>query len=84
MAVTETSKLLVDESLLKLSVEKLMFTSSFLEEGGDCYMGQSKRTIIKKINEYMDNFKEQNSGFATLEISYKIQSKSEELAQERT
>ena len=52
----------------------------------DCYLGQSKRKIIKKINKYKDNFKEeeQNSGFATLELLYKIQSKSEKLWQERT
>ena len=50
----------------------------------DCYLGQSKRKIIKKINKYKDNFKEeeQNSGFATLELQ--IQSKSEKLWQERT
>ena len=53
---------------------------------GDCYLGQSKRKIIKKINKYKDNFKdeEQNGGFATLELLYKIQSKSEKLWQERT
>ena len=52
----------------------------------DSYLGQSKRKIIKKINKYKDNFKEeeQNSGFATLEHLYKIQSKSEKLWQERT
>ena len=50
----------------------------------DCYLGQSKRKIIKKINKYKDNFKEeeQNSRFATLELQ--IQSKSEKLWQERT
>ena len=52
----------------------------------DCYLGQSKRKIIKKINKYKDNFKdeEQNGGFGTLELLYKIQSKSEKLWQERT
>ena len=56
------------------------------EMDDDCYLGQSKRKIIKKINEYKDNFKdeEQNGGFATLELLYKIQSKSEKLWQERT
>ena len=49
-----------------------------------CNMGQAKRTIIKKISEYMNNFKEQNRGFSTLDLLYKIQSKSEELSQETT
>ena len=55
-----------------------------IEMDDDCYLGQSKRKIIKKINKYKDNFKEeeQNSGFATLELQ--IQSKSEKLWQERT
>ena len=84
MADIETAEFLIDESLLKLSVERLMFICNFLEMNGDCYMGHSKRTIIKKINKYMDNFKEQNFSFATLERLYKIQSKSEELKKERT
>ena len=84
MADIETAEFLIDESLLKLSVERLMFICNFLEMNDDCYMGHSKRTIIKKINKYMDNFKEQNFSFATLERLYKIQSKSEELKKERT
>ena len=84
MADIETAEFLIDESLLKLSVERLMLICNFLEMNDDCYMGHPKRTIIKKINKYMDNFKEQNFSFATLELLYKIQSKSEELKKERT
>ena len=61
-----------------------MFICNFLEMNDDCYMGHSKRTIFKKINKYMDNFKEHNFWFATLELLYKIQSKSKELKKERT
>ena len=84
MADIETAEFLIDESLLKLSVERLVFICNFLEINDDCSMGHSKRTIFKKINKYMDNFKEQNFWFATLELLYKIQSKSKELKKERT
>ena len=60
MADIETAEFLIDESLLKLSVERLVFICNFLEMNDDCSMGHSKRTIFKKINKYMDNFKEQN------------------------
>ena len=81
MADIETAEFLIDESLLKSSVERLMFICNFFEMNDDfsmghskrllficnffemnddCYMGHSKRTIFKKINKYMDNFKEQN------------------------
>lgn len=49
MADIETAEFLIDESLLKLSVERLMFICNFLEMAKDCYMRKSNITIIKKI-----------------------------------